>query len=346
MTPAPAAGEGPIVQSVGIGFTVLRVAIVLLALGWVTSNLRQVPPDTQALVLRFGQIVAAQQSGLVLAWPRPIEEVALLPGPNRQMELKIAPGTGRSAGIVDPASAAAGQLPPETAGSYLTGDGGIVLLDAALTWRITDPAAYYVAAQHVEPALQRVFVASAVALAAARSMDDFMVVRPERAGNGPAEQAQREALRGDLAKEVNRRLREIERSGAGIGVDVARVDVVALLPPATKLAFDAVLEATQMADQGLAAARTDAARTQQSAERDRDRILSEASAAAQEHVAEAHARVAAIVALEQRADLSGRFSLLSQLYRERIVPILHNAGSVITTDGRDGGQLVLPGGKP
>src|SRR6478672_11715583 len=72
--------DGPVVQSLRIGFRTLYLATLLLALGWTASNCRQVPPDSQIVVRRFGQIVRVQPAGLLLAWPRPIEQVDLLAG--------------------------------------------------------------------------------------------------------------------------------------------------------------------------------------------------------------------------------------------------------------------------
>lgn len=350
MTNAPAnkAGsepDGPVAQSIRIGFGVLQVATVLLALFWVVSNISQVPPGTQALVLRFGQVVRVQQTGLAVAWPRPIERVELLPSTERQLDLRIAAHMKAGSAIVDPVSRATNETPPETAGIYLTGDAGVVLLDATLTYRIVDAEAYYLEATHVEPVLRVLFLASAVAVAAERDMDDFLVVRGgPRAADNAQNQARREDMRGALVREVNRRLGTLGPREASLGIEVTRADITALLPPAAKFAFDAVLDATQMAEQGLAAARTDATRIHQGADQERDRVLTEARANADERVAAAKAHVAAITALGQRMEPSGRPSLLDQLYRERIAGILRQAGAVSTVDLRGGGRLILPAG--
>jgi len=342
--------DGPVAQSLRIGFVVLQVATCLLALAWLVSNIRQVPPDTQAVVLRFGQVVRVQQAGLVLAWPRPIERVDLLPGPQRQLNVSIVAGTGASQALVDPASRAAGEVPPASAGVYLTGDGGVVLLDASVNYRVSDGATYYLTAPHVGPALRRLFLAGATALAAGRSMDDFMVVRPERGIHDvdilAQDQAARQAIRGALAAEMNRRLQALDAAGAGLGVEVTRIDITAMLPPAAKFAFDAVLDATQMAEQGLAAARTEAARTQQAADQTHDRLLTEARANADERVHTATAHAALVTGFEQHASAASRPSLLDQLYRERIAAILKQAGTIDTVDLRGGSRLILPGAQP
>ena len=60
-------------EIVRLAFRVGFAALLLLAVGWAVGNLRQVPPDSRAVVQRFGQIERVQEAGLVLAWPDPIE---------------------------------------------------------------------------------------------------------------------------------------------------------------------------------------------------------------------------------------------------------------------------------
>lgn len=293
----PAEPDGPVVQSVAIGFRVLSVAIALLAAGWVASNWREVPPDSQAVVLRFGRIVGVQGAGLVLSWPRPVGQVELVPGADRLLTLRTAT-TARTAGLQDVFTDASDVAIPEGAGSYLTGDGGVVLLSATLAYRVADGAAYHLARPHVEPALQRLFSASAVAVAASRELDDILVTRPDRADATPGRslgvEGRRQALRGDLLAAMNRRLADLQERGASLGVVVARIDLEAALPPAAKIAFDGVLVAVQLAEQGIAGARTEATRTLQAADRERDRLLTAAQASAAERVGEARNRTAAI----------------------------------------------------
>jgi modulator of FtsH protease HflK len=323
--------DGPVVQSLRIGFRTLYLATLLLALGWTASNCRQVPPDSQIVVRRFGQIVRVQPAGLLLAWPRPIEQVDLLPAAARQIELMVAPQEDADAGA---------------AGTYLTGDGGAVLLGATLTWHVVDPVAYDQARAHVVPALNRLFAASAVTLAAGRSIDEFLVVRSGQDTDGPMVQAQRQALRGDLVKEINRRLRALEAQGTPLGVEVTRADINAQLPPDAKPGFDAVLAATQRAEEGLATARTQATLTLQTGDREQDRILTEARAEAEETVSKARSQIAAIAALGTDADPAGRSGLLERLYRERISAVLGQAGHMVAVDPQGGPRLVLPGAQP
>ena len=347
----PEAGvpNGPVVQSLRVGFRVLQLGTLLLFVAWTTGNMRELQPGTQAVVLRFGRIVRAQAAGLVLAWPQPVEKVVRQPSGERQMQLSIVPSVAPSTGgeVSNQAfltSPLEGDAAPADAAAYLTGDGGVVLIEAAVTWRISDPEAYTLASAHVLPALRRVFLDAAATETAGRRLDDFLAVRPEDEGDLALE-ASRAALRGALADRMNRSLAVLARAGAGLGVSVTRVDVTALLPPVAKASFDSVLEAAQRADEGLAAARTDAARTQQQADRTRDRTLDDAHAAAAERVEAARSRTATILALEAKMDPQSRPALLDQLYRDRIAGVLRAAGRVSTVP-LDGERVILSGAQP
>jgi membrane protease subunit HflK len=360
--------RGPLASSVRLGFVMLYAAVLLLGAGWASSNLRQVPPDSRAVVMRFGRVNRVQESGLLLAWPRPIEQVRLLPAPDRQIEYKVVQqNTGFQSDETDMQLAPnddvihlQGDRDLNNANYLLTGDGNVVSLDATVFFTITDPAAYLLAEEHVRPALNRLYLASAVALAASRGLDDFLVARPDQdiarpAGAAPASHAaeaaatlaaRREALRGDLVAAINRRLQALRRSGMDLGISVGRVDVVALLPPVAKAAFDAVLTATQIADQGAAAARTDAARMTQEADRQHDQLLTEASAAAEERLRTASADTARIDALAGQETPANRNDLLTRAYQTQIATILQHAGDVTAVDMRGGQQVVLPGTVP
>jgi len=337
--------DGPVVQSISIGFRVLYGAIALLAAAWIASNWRQVPADSQAVVLRFGEIVGVQQAGLTLSWPQPVGHVALVPGPDRLLVLRTTTAA-RAAGLEDVFTRANGAALPGGVGSYLTGDGGVVLLAATITYQVADGAAYYLAQSHVEPALQRLFAASAVTIAANRGLDDFLVARPDRAGVEPARAAaaedRRQAMQGDLVREMNRRLADLARQGAPLGIVVGRADLEAALPPAAKIAFDGVLVAVQLAEQGIAAARTDATRALQAADRERDRLLTTANASAAERVGEARARTAGITAIEAGMTPATRPAMLDQLYRDRLAPLLHKVGRLTAVDANGGARVILP----
>jgi len=360
---APVAGverEGPWAQSARLSFGFLFIVVGVLALAWAVSNIRRVPPESRAVVLRFGNVVGVQGAGLLLAWPRPVEQVLLLPSADRQIEFPIsrfdeAPSL---AGTPDapPITAAASGLRAgfqisrdarRNSGFLLTGDAGVVHLRATLFYQITDPTAYVVAAAHVAPALDRLFVASAAAVAASRDLDTILVARPGGEPSGVrGGHASREQLRADLVRAVNHRLEGLAAQGAGLGIAVSRVDLAAALPAGAKSAFDRILTVTQTADRTIAQARTFAAATALSATQQAHRIVTEAEAAAAERRGQAEARTAPIAALaEQMHGPAGR-SLLDRMYYDRIGALLRKARQVVTFDPASGARLLLPGPSP
>ena len=344
---AASTADGPVAQSIATGFKVLTVAIVVLAGAWFASNWRQVPADAQAVVLRFNRIVGVTQAGLTLAWPRPIGGVALVPGSQRLLSVKSA-AIARTGGLTDVFTQANGvSLPPDSA-DYLTGDGGVVLLAADISYQVTDGAAYYLAQEHVPPALQRLFQASAVGLLATRRLDDVMIAESvgRSADQSARAEASRQALRGDLVEAVNRRLDGLATSGASLGVKVARIDLVASLPPQAKIAYEGVLVAMQLAEQGIADARTEATRNRQAADRERDRLLEVARASAQERVGEARTQTASVLAVQATMTPATRDAVLDRLYRDQLADLLHKVGRLTAVDANGGAHLVLPATVP
>ncbi len=348
-TAATGVPDGPWVQAIRLGFRFVFGLVLLSALAWLGSNVRQVQPDSRAVVLRLGRVTRIQQAGLLLAWPRPLERIVSLPGAERQVPFAFDPL--RPAGPSDAASDVAPDLAPDltddprgNAGFFLTAD-GVVHLTVMLFYRITGPQDYMLQAAHLPAALRRLTMAALVSLAAARDTDTLVV---SRAGGDltQADQDRRERLRTDLVLAVNRRLADLAAQGAGIGIEVSRVDLGASLPAGAKAAFDGVLVATQLADQNVADARSAAERTGQRAEQDRSALIAGGKAAAEERTSNASGRTAAIRALAGAADAPSRSALLLRLYHERMRALLHRAHAVDAIDPRGGARLLLPGQSP
>jgi modulator of FtsH protease HflK len=343
--PPPPAPPGPIAQSVAIGFRAVYVAGLLLLVLWLMSNVREIASDSQAVVLRFGRIVRAQESGLLIAWPRPIERVELLPGPDRQLSQEVAAlpePSDRSRSLVEPSGE---QALPQNVSAYLTGDGNVVLLNATLIYRINDPIAYVLAQTHVAPALDRLFRATSVHVTAGRNLNDFLVVQTGAAQESAnqAVVALRSEVRNSVLDSINVRLEALAAAGAPLGVHIERIDMTPALPAEAKTAFDAVLLATQAADRGVAVARTDAERRRQEANRERDQLLSAAQATATELVSRANVDTARILALSREETPATRNSLLLREYRAGVSQIMNRVGSAVLIDPKTGVRFVLPG---
>jgi regulator of protease activity HflC (stomatin/prohibitin superfamily) len=337
---------GPVTQAVTIGFRAVYVATLLFGLVWLSSNVREIGADSRAVVLHFGRIARVQDAGLLLAWPRPFEQVRLLPGPDRQLSQPVAaltPVEGIAPAAKDASDSAAAI--PASASPYLTADNNLVLLDATLIYRITDPRAYILSEAHIAPALDRVFRAAATEVTAAWTLNDFLVAQQSEATSqaGQSITAMRAAVRDGLLRRVNSRLEKLAAISASLGIAVDRIDMTAWLPPEAKLAFDAVLTATQKADQQVAAARTDAERRRQGAQREGDRLLSAAEATANELIVSATVDTAKITAIEKEVTPQTRDGLLLNYYRAYMSDIMSRIGSANLVGPNSGARLVLPG---
>jgi len=351
----PPPPPGPIAQSVAIGFRSVYAVALLLALLWLSANVREVAPDSQVVVRRFGDIVRTQESGLLLAWPRPFEEVQILPGAQQQLSEDVAAleaPTPQSQALIGPG--AGGGAVPADASAYLTGDGNVVLLNASLIYHIDDPVAYALSERHIAPALQRLFRAATVRVASGRLLNDFLVVNSmgaqsagsslePQAGTGAGTTALRAEARSDLLQEVNARLQALARGGASLGVVVDRIDTTAWLPPEAKSAFDQVLLAAQTADRDVANARTEAERRRQGATQLSEKLIASAQAQAAEMLSDATVNTAPIVALERQETPLTRRTLLLQRYRSRISDIMKRVGALTLVDPKAGARFVIPG---
>ncbi len=372
MTRATVSSLGPGGQAVRIAFWFIVAAAVVAAGGWALSNVRRVPADGRAVVMRFGACVRNQDAGLLLAWPRPFETVIMVPGRAQVLSLPIralqrdarasaadsaAPGTSAdtagqgSLPLDDDASEGAAPsaalLPDALAGSgyLLTGDNGVVQLNATLYYRVADPYAYVLQKSRLDAALQRIVSASAVQVAAGRDIDSILVARPEQRVSEQRMALERDRLRTDLAGEVERHLSALDRAHAGLGVEVVRVDLQTAFPAAAVGAFTAVLTSLQQAERSVAEARTFAERARQDGDQHADRILADAQASAVERIARAQASTAAIEQLEAAARAQSDPGLVARLYRDRMQSILAKI-HVTTVDPRDTSNLILPGSAP
>ncbi|MBJ7553541.1 protease modulator HflK [Marinomonas spartinae] len=338
--------QGHWLQAGRLAFIALYILTSVTAISWLVSNIREIGPESRAVVLRFGAIDREQNSGLLLAWPQPFEKVIIIPSADRVVDRtvkalirpKSADYSGLDSGILTDATAGEGYL--------LTGDSGIVQLGVHLYYKVTDPYAYVLQGKHVNFALDRLVERSAVVISASRDLDTILVARPELVGSSTKAAEEREKLREDLVKQINLRLAQLTQEHASLGIKVARVDIQPSLPVDTVDAFNAVLTASQLAKQAIAEANNKAASIIQAANQEADRILQEANANASERVANAQANTASIVKLAKAQQINADPGLLWRLYRQRITTLLSQAGSVSTVDPKDDAKLILQGKQP
>lgn len=334
----------PWIQAGRLAFLALYAVTVLAALAWAFSNVRQIDPQSRAVILRFGALDRVQNAGLLLAWPRPVEHVILLPAADRVLERRVENLLRSDAALqADRVASFASPVSDALAGSgyLLTGDAGVVQLDVRVFYKVSEPYAFVVQGEHVLPALDRLVTRSAISLTAARDLDTILVARPELIGRDNQAAERRERLRSDLLQGINRRLADLAATGQGLGIEVVRVDVQSSLPGPAVSAFNAVLTASQQADQAVANARTEAEKLTQTAREDADRALQIAHAQASERLAKASADTATVLSLAKTQESDPQ--TLLRLYRERIPGILRQAGSVTTVDPQDDSRLIIQG---
>jgi regulator of protease activity HflC (stomatin/prohibitin superfamily) len=362
--PSDARKLGPAGEAVRLSFWFITAAAVLAACVWATSNIRRIPADNRAVVMRFGAFARTQDAGLLLAWPRPFESVVLVPGSARVLELHIqalerdprarasdqsllgtAPSAQAQIASRDDDQPARSLQSDALAGSgyVLTGDNGAVQLSATLYYRVSDPYAYVLQKDRLDAALERIVSASAVAVAANRDLDAILVARPEQQSADQQMAVKREQLRGDLAQVIEQHLRQLESAHAGLGVEVARVDVQGAFPQAAMNAFNSVLTSLQVAERNIAQARTDAERRRQDAQQDADRIVQNAQANAAERVALAQTQTTTIQQLEASLRENSDPGLVARVYRDDARRILSKVAHVTTIDPRNTSSLILPG---
>jgi regulator of protease activity HflC (stomatin/prohibitin superfamily) len=176
-------------------------------------------------------------------------------------------------------------------------------------------------------------------------LNDFLVAQPNASavGGGQAIVALRAAVRDDFLAGMNGKLQQLTKEGVGLGVEIERIDLTPSLPAEAKIAFDAVLAATQAADQQIAAARTAGELRRQGAQREGDRVTSAAQATAIESVTSATVDTATIKALVAQETSQTRESLMLRAYTDRIADIMNRVGSVTLVDPQSGARFVLPG---
>ena len=338
--------SSPWQQAGRLAFLGLYAVTVFAAVAWGFSNVRQIDPQNRAVVLRMGALDRIQNAGLLWARPKPFEQVVIVPAADRVSERRIenllrsdvALQADRKASFATPVSdALAGS------GYLLTGDAGVVQLDVRVFYNVTEPYAFVLQGEHVLPALDRLVTRSAVALSAARDLDTILVARPELIGSDSQAAERRERLRGDLVQGINQQLASLSATGQGIGLQVVRVDVQSSLPGPAVNAFNAVLTASQHAEQAVAAARNEAAKVTQSATQQADRSVEQAQAQASERLAKAQADTSTIINLAKVQQAGNDSGLMLRLYRERMPKILGQAGSVTSVDPNDDSRLIIQG---
>jgi membrane protease subunit HflK len=209
------AGSQALAEALGSSFTIVKIVMGLMVIGFIISCAFQVGPQERAIVLRFGKPVGAGEKALLgpgLHWslPYPIDEVVKIPITQIQTvtsdngwyfttpEMELS-GEELPAGM---------SLNPAVDGYVLTADHGIAHVRAALSYHITDPIQYVFSFVNASNAVQNALDNAVLYSAAQFNADDILINDVER---------YREAVQERMAD-------LIEQDNLGITIDTCTID--------------------------------------------------------------------------------------------------------------------------
>jgi regulator of protease activity HflC (stomatin/prohibitin superfamily) len=332
-------------QSYRIAFFALYATALFAAASWLFSCVHQVTPGSRAVVFQFGKASRVVEAGLLLAWPHPIDSIEWVPAGERILEHDVVLlSRSRQLELVNnwdrDGDAGAG------AGYLLTGDAGVVQLDVRVFWRVSDPVRYAVQRNHIEPLIDRLTERAATVVCAGRDLDAILVARPEMQTNDQHTAEERARLRGDLKQLLLQSLAQLAARGDSPGITIERVDIASSLPTNAVAAFNAVLTASQQADQAIAGAHTDATLRAQQAQQEADRMIQQAQARREETLAKAHVDTQLILQLAQSRHEGSDGGMLQRLWRDSVSRVLAQAGQVVTVAPGDESRLIIQGPFP
>ena len=280
-----------------------------------------------------------QGPGLLFAWPQPIEQVALTPGPAQQNAQTV-----DRLDLQNGAAPAKGIDHRRDGGYVLSGDAGVAHVTASVIYAVSDARQWLTMRDRIAPALERLASAAVIEACARRRLDGVLVARLESGDGQPTTaivdteaQQQRESLRQEVATLIDRRAH-----GLGLGVTISRVDLVVSLPTSARAAFANVVAAESAAATEIAQARTAGERQIQEARTTADSLHADAQSRAREMIAKATVATTALSTALAERDPVRRSLLIERLWHERIEVLLRKAGPLVAVDPH-APPMALPG---
>jgi regulator of protease activity HflC (stomatin/prohibitin superfamily) len=283
-------------DAVGLAFGVLKVVMVLLVVAFVGSGMFTVAPHERAFVVRLGQLdETPREPGAHLAWPV-IDEVIRVDVGRATRHVTDAFDLAR--GPRDLAAEAQGGritrrggVDPAREGYLVTGDANLVHATLAARVLVTGPLRSLVTFEDGAAAVQALLESAAVRTAAGREVDELL-----GAGKGAFTEALRRTLQDAL-----------DGLDAGLTVQGIELERDLVPPPQARDAFEQVSAAAQDRDRLRSEALAAASRIQGEAIAAEARIRSEARTRAGRLRADAEADAAVFLAqlTERRRDPVG-----------------------------------------
>ena len=332
-------------QSYRIAFFMLYGVSLLAAGAWLFSSIHEVAPDSRAVVFHFGRPERVEHAGLLFAWPQPVDRVVLVPGAERIMEREVR-ALQRNVQMEAVNSWEREGDAGAGAGYLLTGDAGVVQLNVRVFYRVSNPIRFALQRTHIDPLIDRLTQRAATVVCVGRDLDTILVARPEVQQSDAHAAEERIRLRNDFKQAMTHSLEKLAANGSDPGITIERIDISSSLPANAMEAFNAVLTASQQAEQLVASARNDASLRMQKAQQQADRVLQQAQASGEEKVAKAQVDTQVVFALAQARQKGVDGGMLQRIWRENMTVIMSRAGQVTTVVPGQENQLILQSEPP
>ncbi|MGD9874303.1 MAG: protease modulator HflK [Kiritimatiellia bacterium] len=272
-------GQAALNDALRISFRLLRAVMLLLLVCYLATGVFVVRQHEEAFVLMLGKI-SGQGDGRLLGpglhwtFPRPVAEVVRVPSARIQtLESDTfwyyVSEEDKLRGEETPAEKT---LPPLRDGYTLSADANLLHSRWAVRYRISDPEQFLFGFSGTERALRS-------------ELDRAVIMASSRFKIDQAMRTEIEAFRSAVDVRLRERCRKL-----GLGVQVDRVDLLAVTPPRQVAgAFDAVVAAEQEQSRSISEARGYAARLDNEAQGEASRLRDEGEAVRQRTVNEVKA---------------------------------------------------------
>jgi len=210
-------------QGLDAGLRMFRWVILALLVLFLFSGFQNVTPGNVGLLLRFGRLTGAsraeqvKQPGLVLALPYPVDQLFLVPGPDREGEVTV-DEVWKPIGEL----AALDKINPIVEGYCLTGDQNVVQTRLVAKYRVSDPIRFRLAMDNPEGILHDTVLAALTQTVARWEVND--VLRLQRGGDGGP--GTMESLATVVQRRAQERLDEID-----CGMQISTLEFKEIHPP-------------------------------------------------------------------------------------------------------------------
>lgn len=295
---------------------ILLAALVVLA----CTGIFRVNSDEVALILRMGRLVGATtekqilQPGLHFAFPYVIDEVVRVPvGKIKELTVTTHEPTGS---IIVRNVAKTGYL--------ITGDNNIVMVEAAVKYRIDDPIAYALGSSDPESMINAVVSGSLLKYTSKLDVDSVLTT-------GKA------ALIDDVRRNAQQQLDKI-----GCGVELTSIELTSIMPPEEVRAdFEAVNSASVRKSTFLQEANEYREKVIPDAQAQARKYIDAATASQQTLIAQVHSDIAVFDGLAAQYE-SSPGSVYDGYIRERIAQVISNMNVFVVDEADAMPGVILP----